>query len=278
VIKSTFIRKIGSIRMALSRCYSRDDVEEVFSENNISDNISKTVLLRRCMQMEKMDYIENDNDYITYNAYLDIFLTGKWRDVNSQKETTIPELSESIKTQRQGQKKISNQANAYADLLDITKEDYKFVNNFYEKNILPRIRKKYLAKLISVIEDMIDEKQKKDSSIKKMERYKIILTEITPELKLKTKTYCLLFPYHAVILYDPNVTPQDIRIMIAHELGNLLSHFKIINNRDVNVYANLFAFFALRGEENFYTSEYNCPLSENELIKRISEFKLIEKN
>jgi hypothetical protein len=281
MITADFIKKIDNARVTLSECRTSEEVKEVFSKFEITDYPSKIALLRRCMQIQKVEKTLDNitSDEAVYKAYLDIFLTGKWRDINLEKESSIPDLDLSGKAVKNKTKESKESVNVEEISGDfgIPKEEYLSFKKFYEMNILPRIQKKYLSQLISVIEDMIDEKIRKEIAtnqdkwprIQNMNRYKIMLTEFKPGLK--NKASCIVFPHGAIIFYDPKVDIRTIRVLIAHELGHLLSFYDIISKKDTEKYANLFAFFAVNGENNLYKPEYsvNFYRNEMEIIKKI---------
>jgi hypothetical protein len=292
MITTDFIKKIDNARVALSECRTSEEVKEIFSKFEITDYSSKIALLRRCMQIQKIEktFDNSSSDEAVYKAYLGIFLMGEWRDINQIKESTIPDLdllSKDVKNQTKGSKTSFNLEEIYDDF-DIPKKEYLSFKKFYEMNILPRIQKKYLSQLISVIEDMIDEKirkqisidQNKEPRIQKMNRYKIMLTEFTPGLRNKTNALCIVFPHGAIIYYNPNIDITTIRILIAHELGHLLSSYRIISDKDTEKYANLFAFFVINGENNLYTAgnskNYYC--NEMEIIKKIKAVSSVYNN
>lgn len=288
MITANFIKRIDDARVGLSECRTLEEIDKVFSEFEITDYPSKAALLRRCMGIQELDTTANDE--AAYNAYLRIFLTGKWRDINLMKEPTMPDsnlLSEAIKKQTKKSKETFNVKEVY-EYLDLSEEDYNGFKNFYEMDILPRIQKKFLSQLISAIEDMIDEKVHKRITIERNKgarfqdkgRYRIILAETTPGLvnNNNAKSLCLVFPDRALVLYDPNMDIRTIRISIAHELGHLLSYHGIIPSKDTERYANLFAFFAIKEENNFYASGNfsNFYRNEMEIIKNIKAISSIK--
>lgn len=127
---------------------------------------------------------------------------------------------------------------------------------FYDKSILPRIQKKYLAKLISVVEDMITEKiqsgiekiRQEEDIAPNTRRYSIVLSD---KLRRKNvKAFTLSLKYGAIITYNPENSEEDISMSIAHELGHLLIEYEIISGADAENHAELFAYFALNKENN----------------------------
>lgn len=73
-------RKVESIVDGLFVSVNETQVENVFSENSITDKIERVQLLRRCMHVvdasNSGDSISIDDEY---NDELTIFLDGRWR-------------------------------------------------------------------------------------------------------------------------------------------------------------------------------------------------------
>lgn len=282
MITADFIKKIDNARVELSECRTLEDVGEVFAKFEITDYPSKTALLRRCMQIQKMEETADNiaSDEAVYKEYLDIFLMGKWRDINLMKESAIPDLGLSDKAVKNRTKKSNDAFNIdeIYDDFNIAEKDYIAFKKFYETNILPRIHKKYLSQLISVVEDMIEDKInkqiKKDKRlrIQKMNQYKIMLAEFGPDLGDKARrSLYLAFSHHAIIFYDSKLDTRTIRVLIARELGRLLALHGIISDKDMEKYANLFAFFAINEENNLSTAGHftNFYHNETEIIENI---------
>jgi len=121
-------------------------------------------------------------------------------------------------------------------------------NQFYSDQILPRVREKFLAHLISVAEDLIIEKiRERDPTITR--RYRIILWKNNPK---NGRATLRSFPYGAVITYNPQNVDRDLRIFVAHELGHLLCKFQVLEGGTTDNNANLFAYFAINGKNIFY--------------------------
>jgi hypothetical protein len=73
-------RKVDTIVDDLFISMKKEQVENVFSRNNISDKSDRIQLLRKCMQVldtsNSGDSISLDDEY---SDELTIFLNGKWR-------------------------------------------------------------------------------------------------------------------------------------------------------------------------------------------------------
>jgi Zn-dependent peptidase ImmA (M78 family) len=138
--------------------------------------------------------------------------------------------------------------------------------NFYRKSVLARVQKKYLSHLVSSVEDMINEKLRKDLDekvrhgkgtqqdidkyIKNNRRFSIL---ISPVAELKRKAVSYVSKHGATILYNTRFVEGDVRVLLAHELGHLVSGMLMDGaGADTENHANVFAFFALQDKNNFY--------------------------
>ena len=123
-------------------------------------------------------------------------------------------------------------------------EDYYRV---YNETLQPLIQKKFLAHLVSAAEDLIFIKIKADDPT--APRFKITLWEHAPT---NGKATMRLWRCGAIIAYNPQNDPQDLRIFIAHELGHLLCRYNILDGEATDNNADLLAFFAISGKDKFY--------------------------
>jgi len=119
--------------------------------------------------------------------------------------------------------------------------------------IKPGVKNKYLAPLISVVEDLIIkgiiEKDKligvrpEKENVAQLRRYGITLYE--RKCSKYDETITMKFPHGAVIVYDPSPDEKKICTSIARELGKLLIEHRIISgSKDTNS-ADLFAHIVL---------------------------------
>jgi hypothetical protein len=180
-------------------------------------------------------------------------------------------------------------SDALSDLcktFQISPQTYEHYNQYYNKHILPRIQKNYLAHLVASIEEIIDEKIKEDRKKKNPEdisdekaREFFIILGIDPPPGKKAVAECQ--PKGAYIKYQPSEDYKKLRIFIAHELGHVLRHYNIIaiKGDDPENHANLFAFLAINGKNNFYQNKVKDLIypSEREIIESIEKVYHIEK-
>ena len=120
-------------------------------------------------------------------------------------------------------------------------------DQFYNSAILPRIEEKFLAHLISTVEDLIFEKLRVED--RHVRRYRIVLWRSSPK---NGKATMRAYAYGAIISYNPQNDPRDLRIFVAHELAHLLCRYKILDGEVTENNANLFAYFAIAGKNKFY--------------------------
>jgi len=95
----------------------------------------------------------------------------------------------------------------------------------------------------------------------------------------KNNAAAIVYRECVVIYYEPVEDTiegtRKLRIFIAHELGHVLMHYKVIHsNDDLENYANLFAYFAISGKNKFYQERVVDILyrgGEEEIIRSINE-------
>jgi len=169
---------------------------------------------------------------------------------------------------------------------NVTEEECDEYNKIYEVNILPRIRKKYLAHMVASVEEMIDEvvrakekskdgkppedQLKQEDGNPKVRRYSIVLSDRKPPRNGKSFTWSL--SQGAIITYEPKNEQKDLRIFVAHELGHLLIEYGLLPGKNTEGEANLLAFCAVNGKNEFYRNTAPGLVyqgKETEIIDRI---------
>jgi uncharacterized protein YjaZ len=183
---------------------------------------------------------------------------------------------------------------ALEDTFKVSKETSKYYSDFYNGRILPRIQNKYLAHLIIAVEEMIDEKLRESSKEKSQEniaeesipgenmgrKFTIALLSVNklpmglelPPGNSKASAFC--YRKCAVIYYEPIEDTKKLRIFIAHEVGHVLRHYKIIQGtEEIENHVNTFAYFAIGGKNKFYKAKVQRFLyeTEEEIISCIQE-------
>jgi len=165
------------------------------------------------------------------------------------------------------------------DVIDKLSNDFKVdpetcanFEAFYNAEIEDKLKTRYLSHLVSTIEDMINDNLKqryikpilnndqitpeqKRSFIRRSTRlYSIILR---PMKKLNIKGFVQHYNFGSIIGYNPdllNNEDNDIRILIAHELGHILNLY-VFNCEDTQNRANVFCFTAINGKDQFYKKQ-----------------------
>lgn len=160
------------------------------------------------------------------------------------------------------------------DSFKVSDGDIQSLLVFFNNTLKPAIKVHYLSHLVTSIEEMINENQKKefleyikntgDSKTdiatvtklineKRVRMFSIILVPI-PNSKRKALT---LRKQGGVIIYYANyLLENEKRFAIAHELGHIVNDF-ILGIQDDNREnrASLFAYIALLDKNNFYKNE-----------------------
>jgi len=191
------------------------------------------------------------------------------------------------------------------DLIDKLSKDFKVdpetctnYETFYNSNIDNKLKLRYLSHLVSTIEDMINDAfkqsyitpilnsdqlsyEQKSSFIRKnMHPYSIILR---PMHRLNIKGFVQHFNYGSIIGYNPDLLgneDNDIRIIIAHELGHILNLY-VFKHTDTQNRANVFSFIAINAKDQFYKTHakdftYKSELAIIDAISRICPIKKYE--
>jgi hypothetical protein len=284
MIPLDYIKKINNARLELLECTAPEEVEKVFQDYEITGCPPKIALLRRCMQMQKAKVTPGigANEEAAYEECLAFFLTGKWKKDNLTEEPAILDSASGlpdVNAKKQPKKgKGSFDTDELCKSFDVSERECNLLKDFYEMKIVPRIQKKYLAQLISVVEDMIEDvlERNREQENHKAGKYRINLVEFKQDFVLEWRTgigRSICFPNFSLILYDPNLDANEIRVSIAHELGHLLQHFFVINGDNVEKMANLFAYFVIKEENSLYAAEHpsNAPNSDAEIIQGIKK-------
>jgi len=156
----------------------------------------------------------------------------------------------------------------------------------------PEISKNYLSHLKSAIEDTINERlkkviiaslsdgpdtgedHKKFIDLIKNKNIKPFSIQFVPMPKLTPKATTRSKPTGAIIYYLDALDINQIRVLLAHELGHIaLKHFASVDRSTKEPEANLFAIIAMYDKSIFYknaSSKYS--FSERDLL---DQFRLL---
>jgi len=182
-------------------------------------------------------------------------------------------------------------AEKFCGRLRITEEQIKVYENLYNKDILPVISRHFLSHIVSTIEELINEKKKQAflSSIRetigkentkldyamlektinrKMVRlFSIILVPVDSG-KLKARTHLIGGGTGVLITYWKELPEDQIRILIAHELGHVATKylFDNANSASDDGLATLFGYIALQDRNDFYKTKAERFTRLNDMV------------
>jgi len=166
-------------------------------------------------------------------------------------------------------------ADKFCNDFGITKEQIKKYESIYTKEVIPVITRHYLSHLVITIEELINAKKKQAflAEIKKhtannigdytaIERainrkmirmFSIILAPVESG-KLKARTHFIGGGTGALITYWKELPEDQIRILIAHELGHVAIKYLFDDARLApnDGLATLFGYIALQDRNKFY--------------------------
>lgn len=160
------------------------------------------------------------------------------------------------------------------DSFKVSETDIQSLLDFFNNTLKPAIKVHYLSHLVTSIEEMINENQKKefldyikttgnsDKDIatltklineKRVRMFSIILVPISNS---KRKALALTKKGGVIIYYANYLQENEKRFAIAHELGHIVNDY-ILDIQDDNREnrASLFAYIALLDKNNFYKNE-----------------------
>ena len=153
----------------------------------------------------------------------------------------------------------------------VTDDDIKSTLSFFNGTLKPALKAHYLSHLVTSIEEMINESQKKQflERIKNIEQSNAdieTLANLVREKRVRMFSI-ILVPINSpgqkaraykkqggvLICYASYLQENEKRFVIAHELGHIVNDY-ILKNSDENKEnrASLFAYIALLDKNNFY--------------------------
>ena len=157
---------------------------------------------------------------------------------------------------------------------NVSGEDIQKVVTFFNGTLKPALKVHYLSHLVTTIEEMINDDQKKnflehirttgnsEDSIatvtklvndKRVRVFSIILVPIKNS-KRKARTY--MKHGGVMICYADYLQENEKRFAIAHELGHIVNDYILkIDDENREYRASLFAYIALLDKNNFYKNE-----------------------
>ncbi|MEL5717427.1 ImmA/IrrE family metallo-endopeptidase [Treponema pedis] len=177
-----------------------------------------------------------------------------------------------------------NIINKLHNTFNVPEEEITELLKFFNNRLKPAIKVHYLSHLVSSIEEMINEQEKKEflDYIKETERTEKDIATLTnlinerrlrlftinlqalPGVKRKAKTYKKAGG--VMIYYAGSLLENEKRFAIAHELGHIVSEYLLKNQQSNNEnYASLFAYVALLDKNNFYKNECSAYISKTDV-------------
>ncbi|MCL2791798.1 MAG: M48 family metalloprotease [Spirochaetaceae bacterium] len=169
--------------------------------------------------------------------------------------------------------------NKFKKEFDLSKDDIDQVETFFKSVITDSLKKRFLSHLVSTIEDLVNDKQKKDfiedlkakvasnpnlqskldmnlilESVnnKNIRLFTIILKPL-PISAISARTNYIRGS--ALVTYDNRLDEKDIRLLIAHELGHIIHKHFFPQISNLEPIATLFAFIAMCDKHDFYKTK-----------------------
>ena len=167
---------------------------------------------------------------------------------------------------------------------NVSDEDIQEVVTFFNGTLKPALKVHYLSHLVTTIEEMINDDQKKnflehirttgnsEDSIatmtklvndKRVRVFSIILVPIKNSNK-KAQTY--MKQGGMMICYANYLQENEKRFAIAHELGHIVNDYILkIDDENRECRASLFAYIALLDKNNFYKNEASDYITKTDI-------------
>ena len=184
-------------------------------------------------------------------------------------------------------------AEKFCNDFGLTNEQIKKYENFYQQDILPVISRHFLSHLVTTIEELINEKEKQAflehirktiddnaeydyETIKRAVNHKVlrlfsIILAPVESGKLKARTHLIGKGHGVLITYWKQLPEEQIRILIAHELGHVATKYLIDKGTAANDgLATLFGYIALQDKNDFYKNKTE-PFTHHDDIQIYNE-------
>ena len=162
----------------------------------------------------------------------------------------------------------------------ITRSEINRYESLFNDVIKPLIKENYLSHLVTTIENMVNDKRMAriidelenntnwDFSAlralfasRTVRLYSIMLVR----MNLKRRATTRYHPSGAIIYYNSAYGDKEVRILIAHELGHIVSRELFLNAQDSEQTANLFAYIAMEDKNEFYKNESKKYISHSDI-------------
>jgi hypothetical protein len=179
-------------------------------------------------------------------------------------------------------------AEKFCNNFNLTIEQIRIYEDFYNKSVLPIIGRHFLSHLVTTIEELINEKQKqafleyirntiddkagfdyatieKAINRKIFRLFSIILVPVESG-KLKARTHLIGGGHGVLITYWKQLPEDQIRILVAHELGHVAVRYLIDkDSASDDALATLFDYIALQDKDDFYKNKTKLFTNNNDI-------------
>lgn len=167
---------------------------------------------------------------------------------------------------------------------NVSDEDIQEVVTFFNGTLKPALKVHYLSHLVTTIEEMINDDQKKnflehirttgnsEDSIATMtklvndKRVRVFSIILVPIKNSKRKAQTYMKQGGVMICYANYLQENEKRFAIAHELGHIVNDYILkINDENKEYRASLFAYIALLDKNNFYKNEAKDYITKTDI-------------
>lgn len=167
---------------------------------------------------------------------------------------------------------------------NVSDEDIQEVVTFFNGTLKPALKVHYLSHLVTTIEEMINDDQKKnflehirttgnsEDSIATMtklvndKRVRVFSIILVPIKNSKRKAQTYMKQGGVMICYANYLQENEKRFAIAHELGHIVNDYILkIDDENREYRASLFAYIALLDKNNFYKNEASDYITKTDI-------------
>lgn len=166
----------------------------------------------------------------------------------------------------------------------VSGEDIQEIVSFFNKTLKPALKTHYLSHLVTTIEEMINENQKRDflnhirntensedsiatlTNLVNEKRVRMFSIILAPIKSSKRKARAYKKQGGVMIYYADYLQENEKRFAIAHELGHIVNDYILKIEDDNREYrASLFAYIALLDKNNFYKNEAKDYITKTDI-------------
>lgn len=170
------------------------------------------------------------------------------------------------------------------DTFNVSSKDIQDIVSFFNRTLKPALKAHYLSHLVTTIEEIINENQKRDflDHIRKTEksansiatltnlvnekRVRMFSIILAPIKSTKRKARAYKKQGGVMIYYADYLQENEKRFAIAHELGHIVNDYILkIEDDNRECRASLFAYIALLDKNNFYKNEASDYISKTDI-------------